>query len=65
MAQVEGDDMEKSTAMKKDIECRQRAPLATPTDLEAAATKDISGAMNAILADVFVLYMKTKTSTGT
>jgi starvation-inducible DNA-binding protein len=39
---------------------RQWAPLATPTDLEAAATKDISAAMNAILADVFALYLKTK-----
>lgn len=37
-----------------------RRELATPTDLEAAATKDISGAMNAILADVFALYLKTK-----
>ena len=44
----------------KDLEHRQRAPLATPTDLTAAATKDISGAMNAILADAFALYMKTK-----
>jgi starvation-inducible DNA-binding protein len=32
----------------------------TPTDLKAAATKDIAGAMNAILADVFALYLKTK-----
>jgi starvation-inducible DNA-binding protein len=36
------------------------APLATPTDLSPAATKDIEGAMNAILADVFALYIKTK-----
>jgi starvation-inducible DNA-binding protein len=36
------------------------APLITPTDLEAKATKDIAGAMNAILADVFALYLKTK-----
>lgn len=43
-------------------ELRQRrdAPLATPTDLSRSATKDISGAMNAILADVFALYLKTK-----
>ncbi|HMJ42108.1 MAG TPA: DNA starvation/stationary phase protection protein, partial [Pseudolabrys sp.] len=34
--------------------------LATPTDLKANATKDIAGAMNAILADTFALYMKTK-----
>lgn len=39
---------------------KQIAPLATPTDLKAAATKDIAGAMNAILADVFGLYLKTK-----
>jgi starvation-inducible DNA-binding protein len=31
-----------------------------PTGLSAAATKDISAAMNAILADAFALYMKTK-----
>jgi starvation-inducible DNA-binding protein len=36
------------------------APLATPTDLKPQATKDIAGAMNAILADVFALYLKTK-----
>ncbi len=34
--------------------------LKTPTDLGANATKDIAGAMNAILADTFALYMKTK-----
>jgi starvation-inducible DNA-binding protein len=39
---------------------RRRAPLTTRTDLAAAATKDIAGAMNAILADVFALYFKTK-----
>jgi starvation-inducible DNA-binding protein len=38
----------------------KEAPLITPTDLSAKATKDISGAMNAILADVFALYLKTK-----
>src|SRR5438105_3487261 len=39
---------------------RREAPLETPTDLTQAATRDISGAMNAILADVFALYLKTK-----
>jgi len=38
----------------------REAPLATPTDLTHSATKDIAGAMNAILADVFALYLKTK-----
>jgi starvation-inducible DNA-binding protein len=38
----------------------RNAPLATRTDLTAAAVKDTAGAMNAILADVFALYFKTK-----
>jgi starvation-inducible DNA-binding protein len=47
---------------KKRLELAQRrdAPLATRTDLSRTATKDISGTMNAILADVFALYLKTK-----
>ena len=52
--------MKKSIAGRQDLERRQEAPLITPTDLKAAATKDIAGAMNAILADVFALYLKTK-----
>ena len=53
--------MKKSNAKKMQALKRERnAPLATPTDLEGAATKDIAGAMNAILADVFALYLKTK-----
>ena len=52
--------MKKPDAKKQDLEQRRRAPLATPTDLKKAATKDIAGAMNAILADVFALYLKTK-----
>lgn len=43
-----------------DLKLRRNAPLATPTDLKAAASKDIAGAMNAILADVFAIYLKTK-----
>ncbi len=39
---------------------KQHAPLATPTDLDARATRDVAGALNAILADVFALYLKTK-----
>ena len=47
---------------KKTIELlnRRDAPLSTRTDLSHAAVKDISAAMNAILADVFALYVKTK-----
>jgi starvation-inducible DNA-binding protein len=45
---------------RKDLEARRRSPIATPTDLKAAATRDIAGSMNAILADVYALYIKTK-----
>jgi starvation-inducible DNA-binding protein len=34
--------------------------LQTPTDLGANATKDVSAALNAVLADTFALYVKTK-----
>ena len=53
--------MKKSNSQKtQELKARRSAPLATRTDLTAAATKDIAGAMNAILADVFALYLKTK-----
>ena len=45
---------------KQDLVHRRNAPLATPTDLNATATKDIAGALNSILADVFAIYLKTK-----
>src|SRR2546423_11891973 len=44
----------------QELKQRQRAPLDTPTDLTAEATRDISAAMDLILADVFALYLKTK-----
>jgi starvation-inducible DNA-binding protein len=44
----------------RELKARRKAPLATRTDLSAAATKDIAAAMNAILADAFALYLKTK-----
>jgi starvation-inducible DNA-binding protein len=53
--------MKTLTATKtQELKQRQRAPLDTPTDLSAEATRDIAGGMNAILADVFALYLKTK-----
>ena len=36
------------------------AALATPTDLGTEATRDVSAALNLLLADVFALYIKTK-----
>jgi starvation-inducible DNA-binding protein len=53
--------MSTATAAKRQVLTNRRdAPLQTPSDLTPAATKEVSGAMNAILADVFALYLKTK-----
>jgi starvation-inducible DNA-binding protein len=43
-----------------ELVARQKAPLATPSDIDAKSVKDITGALNALLADVFALYLKTK-----
>src|SRR5271165_7613044 len=39
---------------------RQKSPLRTPSDIEPEAVTELTGALNALLADVFGLYMKTK-----
>ena len=54
--------MKKTLSPKKAqaAKTRRGAPIATPTDLGAKATKELSGALNAILADVFAIYLKTK-----
>jgi len=39
---------------------RRMAPLNTPTDLSSSAVRDITGALNALAADMFALYVKTK-----
>jgi starvation-inducible DNA-binding protein len=36
------------------------APLETPTDLKPNSVRDIAGALNILLADIFGLYVKTK-----
>ena len=38
----------------------QIASLHTPTDLKPNAVRDLSGALNVLLADMFSLYLKTK-----
>jgi starvation-inducible DNA-binding protein len=43
-----------------DLKASRTAPLDTPTGLKANAVRDISGALNLALADMFALYMKTK-----
>ena len=52
----------RKSAAKKDLELtfeRKGMPPA-PADQRALAARDIGGALNAILADVFALYLKTK-----
>jgi starvation-inducible DNA-binding protein len=44
----------------RDAKARQTAALHTPTDLKPNAVRDLSGALNILLADVFALYLKTK-----
>ena len=45
---------------EKAATARRSAKLKTPTSLGAKATRDISGALNALLADFFALFLKTK-----
>nr|WP_314626670.1 DNA starvation/stationary phase protection protein [uncultured Noviherbaspirillum sp.] len=52
-------DNAKSEQEKKDAGTANPA-LRTPTDLKPEATGEIANALNAVLADVFALYMKTK-----
>lgn len=46
--------------MSSDAKSRKTANLATPTDLGANATKELTGGLNILLADVYALYLKTK-----
>jgi starvation-inducible DNA-binding protein len=39
---------------------RRKAALTTPSDIAPEAVRDLTGALNALLADVFTLYLKTK-----
>jgi starvation-inducible DNA-binding protein len=50
----------KKTDKTAELKKRRLAPLETATDLGGDASRDITGGMNAILADVFALYLKTK-----
>src|SRR5580698_7265469 len=44
----------------QDAKSLQTAALATPTDLKSNAVRDLAGALNMLLADMFGLYLKTK-----
>ena len=45
---------------KPTVSSRRTADLATPTGFSDAAVRDLSGSLNALLADVFAVYVKTK-----
>jgi starvation-inducible DNA-binding protein len=44
----------------RDAKVTRIAALETPTDLKPNAVRDIAGALNRLLADMFALYLKTK-----
>jgi starvation-inducible DNA-binding protein len=48
--------MANETELKK----RRKAPLSTPTAYGPETVQNITGALNALVADVFALYLKTK-----
>src|SRR3981189_591638 len=52
--------MAQDSGKQSELIRRREAPLITPTDLGVKASEDIAGGLNAILADVFALYLKTK-----
>jgi len=52
------------SGVKQDLESMQKAPLTVPTDLGLDTTRDIAGALNAILADVFALSSGSRTIQG-
>ena len=45
---------------QKDVKARREADLHTPSNLSSNATRDVSAALNQLLADVFALYLKSK-----
>lgn len=45
---------------KTELKERRKSPMATPSDIRPDAVRDITGALNALVADVFALYLKTK-----
>ncbi len=50
----------RTASMRQQLKRRQQSPILVPSDFDRARARDIEGAMNAILADVFALYLKTK-----
>ena len=49
-----------ATTQRAVVKDRRKAPMATPSDIRPEGVKQITGALNALLADVFTVYLKTK-----
>src|SRR5437763_53451 len=49
-----------STMSIADVQSRRTAPLQSPSGLGSGAIRDIAAACTTLLADVFVVYLKTK-----
>src|ERR1700722_15045843 len=47
-------------ANEAELKKRRKAPLSTPTTYGPESVQNITGALNALAADVFALYLKTK-----
>jgi starvation-inducible DNA-binding protein len=60
LRQTEDKETEMAKAKGQDAVTRRKAPLATPSSFGVNEINDISGGLNALLADVFALYLKTK-----
>lgn len=45
---------------RQELTQRREAQINTSSDLKQEAVKEITGALNLLLADVFTLYLKTK-----
>ena len=52
--------MRKNNNSKIRLSEKRREAIASRTDISAKGVKDISGALNGLLADVFAVYLKTK-----
>lgn len=59
-AQPHADDAPPAPPAPRDPRAERMAPLATPSRLGEAATRDLSAGLTALLADLFALYVKTK-----
>jgi starvation-inducible DNA-binding protein len=49
-----------SKATRPELVARRETSLTPRTDIAPDAVKDIAGAVNALVADVFAVYVKTK-----